>query len=82
VPAAVRNRPGRNRITESGPADSVGIDAQGETESITLARNRLRETRQPLKRVGIRVGVRTRHVRLIDNQVERFAVPVGDVRKP
>jgi hypothetical protein len=76
-----RNRLERNRISDSGPADGVGIDVQGETESITLARNRLRETRQPLKRVGIRVGARTRDVRLIDNQVEGFAVPVADLRK-
>ena len=64
------------------PCARPPVDGSGRwTESITLARNRLRETRQPLKRVGIRVGARTRHVRLIDNQVEGFAVPVADLRR-
>jgi hypothetical protein len=77
VPAAVRDQLGRNRITESGPAGGLGIDVQGETESITRARNRLRETRQPLQRVGIRVGARTRDVRLIDNRCKGSPSPWG-----
>jgi hypothetical protein len=77
-----RNRVERNRIVDSGPDDGVGIDVQGETESILLADNRLRETRKPQRRVGIRVGAKTRDVRLIDNTMEGFAVDVSDLRKP
>src|SRR5262245_33208938 len=32
-----RNRVEKNRIVDSGPDDGVGVDVQGETESITLA---------------------------------------------
>jgi hypothetical protein len=76
-----RNRVEKNRIVDSGPNDGVGIDVQGETESITLAENRLRETRKPLSRVGIRIGARTRDVRLIDNTMDGFAVDLSDLRK-
>ena len=77
-----RNRVEKNRIVDSGPDDGVGIDVQGETESITLADNRLRETRKPQSRVGIRIGSKARDVRLIDNTMEGFAVEVSDLRKP
>ncbi|HJT79172.1 MAG TPA: right-handed parallel beta-helix repeat-containing protein, partial [Gemmataceae bacterium] len=76
-----RNRVEKNRIVDSGPDDGIGIDVQGETEAITLARNQLRETRKPLRRVGIRLGAQTRDVRLIDNTVEGFSVVVADLRK-
>ena len=77
-----RNRVEKNRIVDSGPDDGIGIDVQGETESITLVENRLRETRKPMKRVGIRLGARTRDVRLIDNTMEGFAADLSDLRKP
>ena len=77
-----RNRLEKNRIVDSGPGDGVGIDVQGETESVTLTENRLRETRKPLSRVGIRIGARTRDVRLIDNTMDGFAVDLSDLRKP
>jgi hypothetical protein len=76
-----RNRLENNRIVDSGPDDGIGIDVQGETESVTLARNQLRETRKPMSRVGIRVGARTRDLRLIDNTMEGFAVDLADLRK-
>ena len=77
-----RNRLEKNRIVDSGADNGIGIDVQGETESITLARNQLRETRGALNRVGVRVGARTRDVRLIDNTMEGLAVDVSDLRKP
>jgi hypothetical protein len=77
-----RNRVEKNRIVDSGPDDGIGIDVRGETESITLADNQLRETRKPLSRAGIRVGAQTRDVRLIDNKMEGFAVDLSDLRKP
>jgi hypothetical protein len=77
-----RNRLEKNRIVDSGADNGIGIDVQGETESITLAENQLRETRKPLSRVGIRLGARTRDVRLIDNTMAGFAVDLSDLRKP
>jgi nitrous oxidase accessory protein NosD len=77
-----RNRLEKNRIVDSGPDDGIGIDVQGETESITLAGNQLRETRKPLNRVGIRIGPRIRELRLIDNTMEGFAADLSDLRKP
>jgi hypothetical protein len=76
-----RNRLEKNRIVDSGPDDGIGIDVQGETESITLARNQLRETRTPLHRVGIRIGAQTRDVQLVGNTLAGFAVDLSDLRK-
>jgi hypothetical protein len=77
-----RNRLERNRVSDSGPDNGIAIDIQGETESITVAENALRETRQPLSRVGIRIGAQARDIHLRDNQVEGFALAVSDLRKP
>jgi hypothetical protein len=79
--AAHRNRLESNRIIDSGPKDGIAIDIQGETEAITLAGNQLRETRQPMARVGIRIGGQARDVRLVQNHIEGFATPIADLRK-
>jgi Right handed beta helix region len=76
-----RNRIERNRITDSGAEDGVAIDIDGATESITLVQNELRETRQPLSRVGIRIGAETRDIRYDDNRIEGFTIPVSDLRQ-
>lgn len=76
-----RNRLENNRILDSGPADGVGVDVHGETEAITLAHNEIRETRQPMKRIGVRIGAETREVRLVENRIEGFAVAVSDLRQ-
>jgi hypothetical protein len=75
-----RNRVENNRIIDSGPAAGVGVDVAGEVESITLAHNDVRETRQPMSRVGIRIAATTRDVRLVDNKIEGFATAVADLR--
>jgi hypothetical protein len=77
-----RNRLEKNRIADSGPEDGVGIDVQGETEGVAILQNELRETRQPQRRIGIRLGPQTRDIRLDDNQMEGFAVRLADLRKP
>jgi copper-binding protein NosD len=77
-----RNRLEKNRIIDSGPDAGVAVDIQGETESITLAGNEIRETREPRSRTGIRIGEKTRDIRLSENKVEGFAVAVADMRKP
>lgn len=77
-----RNRLERNRIVDSGSENGIGVDIRGETESIAVVRNELRETRQPLSRIGIRIGAQTRDVELTDNKTEGFALAVSDLRKP
>jgi hypothetical protein len=76
-----RNRLEKNRIIDSGPDKGIGIDVQGETEAITIAGNEVRETRKPMERVGVRIGAKTRQVKLADNKIEGFAVAVSDLRK-
>jgi len=75
------NRLENNRIVDSGPADGVGIDVQGVTESNTIERNQIRETRGPASRIGIKLGKEAGDIKLIDNQIEGVAVPVSDLRK-
>lgn len=76
-----RNRFERNRIVDSGGEKGVAIDINGQTESVTVTKNELRETRKPLSRVGILIGAETRDIRCMDNQIEGFAVPISDLRK-
>jgi hypothetical protein len=76
-----RNRVERNRIVDSGPDDGVAIDVQGETDAVVLARNEIRESRAPMKRIGIRLGSQVGRVELVDNAIEGLAIPVEDMRK-
>lgn len=75
-----RNRVENNRIVNSGPADGVAVDVQGETESIVLAKNDIRETRDPQQRIGIRIGAQTKGVDLVENRIEGFSMAVQDLR--
>lgn len=78
--AAHRNRIEANRIEDTGKEDGVAIDVQGPTEEIAIVGNDLVETRGPAQRIAIRVGPETRDVRLADNHVQGFAVPIADLR--
>lgn len=69
-----------NRIVDSGPENGIGIDVRGFTESNTIARNRIIETRGPAKRIGVRLAKESGDIRLIDNTIEGFATPVSDLR--
>src|SRR5262249_24764819 len=60
-----RNRFERNRIVDSGGEKGVAIEINGETESVTVIQNELRETRAPLSRVGILIGAETRDIRCV-----------------
>jgi hypothetical protein len=75
-----RNRIENNRIVDSGPEDGVGIDVQGRTDAVELVRNHLRETRQPMQRIGVRIGPEVGSVAMTDNRFEGFAVEVADLR--
>ena len=77
-----RNRLENNLIVDSGPENGVGIDVQGETDAITISHNDLRETRQPLKRIGVRIGAQAKAVQLNENQIKGFALNVSDLRRP
>jgi hypothetical protein len=75
------NRLEQNRIEDSGPADGVGVEIQGESEGNTVARNEIIETRGPAKRIGIRIGPKTRDLHLAGNQIRGCAVEVADLRE-
>jgi hypothetical protein len=78
--AAHRNRIEANRIEDSGKEDGVAIDVQGPTEEVAIVGNELVETRGPAQRIAIRLGPETREVRLADNRIQGFAVPIADLR--
>jgi hypothetical protein len=75
-----RNRFERNRIVDSGGEKGVAIDINGQTESVTIVKNKLRETREPMSRIGILIGAETRDIKCADNVIEGFAVPISDLR--
>ena len=74
-----RNRLLQNRIEDSGAEDGIGVDVQGGTESVTISGNQIVETRSPAKRIGVRLGPKTRDIRLLDNRITGFAKPVADL---
>jgi hypothetical protein len=76
-----RNRVEDNEIANSGDASGVAIDVQGQVQTVVLARNRIRETRQPMRRIGVRIGARAQDVLLLQNSIEGFATDVADLRK-
>jgi nitrous oxidase accessory protein NosD len=76
-----RNRIERNRIVDSGPDKGVAIDINGETESVVVTKNELRETRQPASRIGVLIGAEASDIRCLDNQIEGFATAISDLRK-
>ena len=76
-----RNRFERNRIVDSGGEKGVAIDINGETESVTVIRNELRETRASLSRIGILIGAETRDIRCAENRIEGFAIAISDRHK-
>jgi len=77
-----RNRIEQNRIIDSGGEKGVAIDINGETESVTVIKNELRETREPLSRIGILIGSETSDIRCEDNQIDGFAIPIKNLEKP
>lgn len=74
--APCRNHLEGNRIIDSGSETGVGIDVQGWAEAISIAHNEIRETRGPMKRIGIRLASGTRRINLADNKIDGFWQPV------
>lgn len=77
---ANRNLIENNRISNTGGADGVAIDIQGQTKDVRLANNELFETRQPMNRIGIRVGRQASNIQLAENAINGFATAVLDQR--
>lgn len=75
-----RNRIESNRIVNSGGDAGIGIDIQGGTESITLQANEIREMRQPMNRIGIRLGKETKNITLAENQIDGVKLALDDQR--
>jgi hypothetical protein len=75
-----RNVVENNRITDSGGPDGVAVDVRGQTKDVRITGNRIRETRQPMNRVGIRVSAAAQRIALADNTIDGFAMAVDDQR--
>jgi len=75
-----RNRLEDNRIIDSGGPEGIGVKVEGQTQAVTIARNEIRETRQPAARVGVKIEPQTRDIRLDGNTIEGFSKPVLDLR--
>lgn len=75
-----RNQLVKNRILDSGDERGIAVDLQGEVESVTIRDNDIRETRQPMQRIGIRLAAGTKNIQLADNRIEGFAKSIEDLR--
>jgi hypothetical protein len=75
-----RNRAESNRVVDSGGEEGAAIAVEGKTRALVIRGNRLRETRAPLRRCGLRLGPQVGAVDLADNHFEGFAREVVDLR--
>jgi len=69
-----------NRIENSGGPSGVAIDIQGKTKDIRIARNVIRESREAMQRIGIRISADAERIEMTDNQIEGVAIAVLDSR--
>ncbi|HTM49210.1 MAG TPA: right-handed parallel beta-helix repeat-containing protein [Bryobacteraceae bacterium] len=76
-----RNVIEKNRILGIRKENGIGIDVQGQTQSIKIIGNEIRETQAPSKRVGIRIGPDTEEITVAGNRIDGFFEPVLDLRK-
>jgi len=76
-----RNRLENNRIWDNGAEDGIGVDVQGETDGVAVSHNDIRETRQPMKRIGVRIGAQAGDVKLEENRIQGFAADISDLRR-
>ncbi len=76
-----RNRLEENRIIDSGAEKGIGVKVEGQTQSVEIAHNEIRENRQQAERVGILIEAGATDIRLSGNIIEGFAQPVADLRK-
>ena len=76
-----RNQIEANRVMDSGGETGVAVDIEGVTESVTLKRNVLLETRQPAGRVGVRISKEAKQIALAENRIDGFSTAVVDLGK-
>jgi hypothetical protein len=76
-----RNHIEANRVIDSGTETGVAVDIEGVTESVTLKRNTLLETRQPASRIGVRISKEAKQIALAENKIDGFATAVADLAK-
>jgi hypothetical protein len=69
-----------NQIVDSGGPDGIAVDIRGQTKDVTIARNILRESREPMQRTGIRVSSSAERIQLADNRIDGFATAIADQR--
>jgi len=75
-----RNTVEHNRIINSGGEAGVAIDIQGKTKDLRIVGNDIREMREPMKRIGIRIDKRAGNIELTNNTIEGFATAIADNR--
>ena len=69
-----------NRIENSGGADGIAIDIQGKTKDIRIAANTIVESREPMKRIGIRISALSERIELDSNKIKGLSVAIQDQR--
>jgi hypothetical protein len=79
--AGDRNRIENNRIVNTGAADGIAIEVQGFTDAVQFTNNQIQETREPMQRIGLRLGENAGTIKLVANKIEGFATAVSDLRK-
>jgi Right handed beta helix region len=75
-----RNQIEDNRILGVVKDRGVGIDVQGQTKSIAITANQIRETQPSGQRIGIRIGGEAKEIKLEANRIEGFSQEVVDLR--
>ena len=75
-----RNTVENNLIENSGGPDGIAIDVQGKVKDVLLARNRIRETRIPENRIGIRISAKAERIELVGNRFDGLGRNVVDLR--
>jgi Right handed beta helix region len=76
-----RNRVEKNHIVGLTKERGIGIDIQGQTRSLLIEGNEIRETQAPQQRIGIRIGAEADQITLAQNHIQGFAQEVLDLRK-
>ena len=76
-----RNRIEANRIVGLTRERGIGIDIRGETTSIAIERNDLREPQAGRQTVGIRIGHDAGQITVAGNRIEGFTDEIVDLRK-
>jgi hypothetical protein len=70
----------KNKVVDSGGEAGVAIDIHGQTRDTRITGNEIIETRQPMKRTGIRIAKTAGEVQLDANTIRGFATDVDDQR--